>query len=67
MYVDDLFGASVKKEMEEDHKTARRFINGLLGTGSVNEGKLKIEENGEIEVIGYNINRTVGTGRVGIS
>ena len=67
MYVDDLFGVSVKEDMEEDHRIARRFISGLLGTGSVNEEKLKIEENGEIEVIGYNINRTTESGRVGIS
>ena len=67
MYVDDLFGVSVREEMEEDQMIARRFISGLLGTGSVNEEKLKIEENGEIEVIGYNINRTVESGRVGIS
>ena len=55
MYVDDIIGVSFEEDVNADILTVKTLVEGLLGPGSIEDSKTKLDENGIIEVIGYEI------------
>ena len=53
MYVDDIFGVCLVRNVERDMKTAKGICEDLLGTGAVEDSKSRVGE--RLDVIGYTI------------
>jgi hypothetical protein len=53
MYVDDIFGVCLLKNVELDMKTAKGICEDLLGTGAVEDAKSRVGE--RLDVIGYTV------------
>ena len=63
MYVDDMFGCTFEQDLKGDLLNAKGKAEGLLGLQSIAQEKTRTDENGTIEVIGYEIrlwSRSVG-------
>jgi hypothetical protein len=55
MYVDDIMGVSFEEDVEDDIQAVKDLVEGLLGKGSIEDSKTKWDEEGVLEVIGYEI------------